>query len=76
MTSSGPVLACTFCGKSEDEVTKLIAGPAAAICGECVAVSFSILAQDEEWLHMALRQVEVVKAAAEEQGDADSRPEE
>jgi ATP-dependent Clp protease ATP-binding subunit ClpX len=29
-------LYCTFCGKSQHEVRKLIAGPTVFICAECV----------------------------------------
>lgn len=38
------VLSCSFCGKSKDEVAKLIAGPAVFICDECVGVADQILA--------------------------------
>src|SRR5262249_40828806 len=31
-------LGCSFCGRSKDEVTKLIAGPGIFICEECVAL--------------------------------------
>ena len=34
---------CSFCGKSEREVHKVIAGPAVFICDECVALCNSIL---------------------------------
>jgi ATP-dependent Clp protease ATP-binding subunit ClpX len=30
------VLRCSFCGKSQDKVRKLIAGPKVHICEECV----------------------------------------
>ena len=33
-------LHCTFCGKSQHEVRKLIAGPTVFICDQCVAPSF------------------------------------
>lgn len=33
---SGKLLYCTFCGKSQHEVRKLIAGPSVYICDECV----------------------------------------
>jgi ATP-dependent Clp protease ATP-binding subunit ClpX len=32
-----PTLYCSFCGKSQHDVKKLIAGPAVFICDECVA---------------------------------------
>ncbi len=38
---------CTFCGKSQDTVQRLIAGPDVYICDECVALCNDILAQDK-----------------------------
>ena len=40
-------LQCSFCGKSRDEVRKLISGPKVYICDECIALCNDILA--EEW---------------------------
>ena len=37
---------CSFCGKSQDEIAKLIAGPSVYICDECVGLCNEIL--DEE----------------------------
>ncbi len=33
---------CSFCGKSQFDVKKMIAGPAAFICNECVAVCVDV----------------------------------
>ena len=33
-----PTLHCSFCGKTQHDVAKLIAGPAVFICNECVAI--------------------------------------
>ncbi|HZR46624.1 MAG TPA: ATP-dependent Clp protease ATP-binding subunit ClpX [Candidatus Manganitrophaceae bacterium] len=41
------LLRCSFCGKSRDEVKKLIAGPTVYICDECVDLCNDIIA--EEW---------------------------
>jgi len=38
---------CSFCGKSQHEVRKLIAGPTVFICDECIALCNDIVA--EEW---------------------------
>ncbi|UXS71692.1 hypothetical protein FY145_01150 [Agrobacterium tumefaciens] len=38
-----PTLYCSFCGKSQHDVKKLIAGPTAFICDECVEVSMNII---------------------------------
>ncbi len=42
----GDVLRCSFCGKSQHEVKKLIAGPTVYICNECVEVCLDIIAED------------------------------
>jgi hypothetical protein len=39
-------LRCSFCGKSQDDVRKLIAGPTVYICDECVDVCVDIIADD------------------------------
>ncbi|GEM_PF-1399492 len=39
-------LRCSFCGKKETEVTKLVAGPRVYICDECVAVASRIMEGD------------------------------
>ncbi len=36
---------CSFCGKSKDQVEKLIAGDAVFICDECVALCLDILGE-------------------------------
>ena len=36
--ATSQVLRCSFCNKSQDEVSKLIAGPSVFICDECVKV--------------------------------------
>lgn len=41
-------LRCSFCGKSQREVQKLIAGPAVFICNECVDICQDILAEERE----------------------------
>ncbi len=40
-------LYCSFCGKSQDNVQRLIAGPDVYICDECVTLCNDILAQDK-----------------------------
>ena len=43
------LLNCSFCGKNQDEVKKLIAGPPGLyICDECVELCSDILADDKE----------------------------
>ena len=42
-TSSEKVLYCSFCGKSQHEVKKLIAGPSVFICDECIDLCNDII---------------------------------
>src|SRR5512146_1649573 len=42
----GTVLHCSFCGKSQDEVKKLIAGPTVYICDECIELCNDIIAAE------------------------------
>jgi ATP-dependent Clp protease ATP-binding subunit ClpX len=44
----GTVLHCSFCGKSQDEVRKLIAGPTVYICDECIGLCNEIIAEETE----------------------------
>ena len=37
-TNKSKILYCSFCGKSQDEVEKLIAGPSVYICNECISL--------------------------------------
>ena len=40
-------LRCSFCGKTQDEVKKIIAGPTVYICDECIELCNDIM--EEEW---------------------------
>src|SRR5512141_3054960 len=39
-------LSCSFCGKSQKEVKKLIAGPTVYICDECIGLCNDIIAEE------------------------------
>src|ERR1700730_8988791 len=41
-------LVCSFCGKSQDEVRKLIAGPTVYICDECIDLCNDIIAEEND----------------------------
>jgi ATP-dependent Clp protease ATP-binding subunit ClpX len=43
-----PTLSCSFCGKSQKEVRKLIAGPTVYICDECISLCNDIIAEELE----------------------------
>ncbi|EFK09294.1 ATP-dependent Clp protease, ATP-binding subunit ClpX [delta proteobacterium NaphS2] len=57
-------LLCSFCGKSQDEVKKLIAGPSVYICDECIQLCNEIIAEeynqeDDEGGTQLLKPVEI-----------------
>jgi len=41
-----PPVVCSFCGKTQDEVRKLIAGPSVYICDECIDLCNDIIAEE------------------------------
>ena len=43
MSTNKNILYCSFCGKSQHEVRKLIAGPTVFICDECVELCMDII---------------------------------
>ena len=42
----GKILYCSFCGKSQNDVRKLIAGPSVFICDECVDLCNDIIREE------------------------------
>jgi len=44
----GDQLTCSFCGKEQEEVKKLIAGPAVYICDECIELCKDIIAEEAQ----------------------------
>jgi hypothetical protein len=47
-TPKAEKLACSFCGKEEKEVGKLIAGPSVYICDECIDLCNKIIAEESK----------------------------
>ncbi len=41
-------LFCSFCGKGQKEVKKLIAGPTVFVCDECVELCMDIIKEDSK----------------------------
>jgi|AGTN01.1.fsa_nt_gi ATP-dependent protease Clp, ATPase subunit len=51
---SGKGMKCSFCGRSQDDVEKLIAGPPGVyICGECINMCNEILTEDAKTVDSA-----------------------
>ena len=46
--NSKNTLFCSFCGKSQHEVRKLIAGPTVFICDECVELCMDIIREENK----------------------------
>lgn len=67
MSVASQLSSCSFCGKSQDTVSKLIAGPAVFICNECVGLCVEIL--DEE-----LNIGEVIDKIARSRGSSKEPP--
>ena len=49
------LLTCSFCGKSQNDVRKLIAGPGVYICNECIGICNEIINDDEQTATGAVR---------------------
>lgn len=48
LDNENPDLCCSFCGKSQNEVKKLIAGPTVFVCNECIGLCADILREDNK----------------------------
>jgi ATP-dependent Clp protease ATP-binding subunit ClpX len=48
ITNSSKALFCSFCGKGQHEVRKLIAGPTVYICDECVGLCSDIIREEDK----------------------------
>ncbi|HKW92829.1 MAG TPA: ATP-dependent Clp protease ATP-binding subunit ClpX [Methylomirabilota bacterium] len=59
----GGALKCSFCGKSQNDVRKLIAGPTVYICDECIDLCNDIIA--EEWEEEKSRELRSLPKPAE-----------
>ncbi|EOT43384.1 MULTISPECIES: ATP-dependent Clp protease ATP-binding subunit ClpX [Enterococcus] len=53
-TSGNETVRCSFCGKSQEEVRKIVAGPGVYICNECIDLCKEII--DEEFLDEDVRE--------------------
>jgi len=54
-------LCCSFCGKSQKEVKKLIAGPGVYICDECIELCNDIIAEERDREEIGKGQLKVPK---------------
>ena len=58
--SQSKLLYCSFCGKNQDEVNKLVAGPAVFICDECIDLCTDIV--DDQLLRLIEGDEEAARA--------------
>ena len=67
---SGDLLKCSFCGKSQKQVKKLIAGPAVYICDECIDLCNEIIEEEFTFvvgvastglIHFRKRSISIIK---------------
>lgn len=65
MLKNNGLLKCSFCGKSQDQVKKLVAGPGIYICDECISLCLEIL--KDEGIIDAPASTDSVKAEPETQ---------
>lgn len=49
------ILSCSFCGKSQNDVRKLIAGPGVYVCNECIDICNEIINDDEQQASTSVR---------------------
>ena len=78
-TESKNTLYCSFCGKSQHEVRKLIAGPTVFICDECVELCMEIIREENKTSFMKSREGvpspgEIFKVLDDYVVDTQSRP--
>jgi len=62
-TSNNANLTCSFCGKSQKEVKKLIAGPTVYICDECIGLCNDIIAEEIEKEEQSFSDTSIPKPA-------------
>lgn len=54
-TNTNDAVRCSFCGKTQEEVKKIVAGPGVYICNECIDLCKEII--DEEFYDEAVREL-------------------
>lgn len=52
------VMRCSFCGKTQDQVEKLIAGPGVCICDECIELCLGIIEEESSYSHKSKKKKE------------------
>lgn len=63
---------CSFCGKAENEVERIVAGPGVYICNECVALCQEIIDQENQDAHHASQETLEVLTPAQIKAELDN----
>ena len=63
MTKSGDLLKCSFCGKPQHQVIKLIAGPGVYICDQCIDLCNQIIVEEVGKPHERVLDTDIEEAA-------------
>lgn len=63
---------CSFCGKAENEVERIVAGPGVYICNECVALCQEIIDQENQDAHHASQETLKVLTPAQIKAELDN----
>lgn len=66
MTKKSEIASCSFCGRTEDIVEKLISGPNAYICDKCVGLCLDIIQKKPTNYEMKLLKPKEIKAHLDE----------
>ena len=61
LSESGDLLKCSFCGKSQKQVRKLIAGPGVYICDECIELCNEIIEEELGTVAGEVEEIELPK---------------
>jgi ATP-dependent Clp protease ATP-binding subunit ClpX len=61
LSESGELLKCSFCGKSQKQVRKLIAGPGVFICDECIELCNEIIEEELGEVAASVEEIELPK---------------
>jgi hypothetical protein len=66
---------CSFCGKSQHHVKKLIAGPKVFICDECVDICIEVLGADRDWCDREVANLKRFRKQAQRNDPGAGQPE-
>jgi ATP-dependent protease Clp ATPase subunit len=66
---------CSFCGKSQHQVKKLIAGPKVFICDECVDICIEVLGADRDWCDREIANLKRLRKQAQRNDPGAGQPE-